>query len=86
MYTISARQLQREYKKILERANKIKEPFVVISNNEPKGAIIGLDLLEKLQLDFVLKEALVEYKAGKTKTISTQKELEKEFEQMKKEV
>ena len=83
--TISARQIQREYKKILKRANKSKEPIVVISNNKPQGAIIGLDLLEKLQMDTVLTETLGEYKAGKTKTISTIEELEADFEEMRKE-
>ncbi len=82
--TISARQLQREYKKVLEQANKIKKPLVVMSNNQPQGAIIGLDLLEKLQLEAVLKEALEEYKAGKTKSISTKKELEAEFDEIRK--
>ena len=83
--TISARQIQREYKKVLNQANKSKEPIIVMSNNKPLGAIIGLDLLEKLQLEAVLKEALAEYKAGKTKTISTIEELEADFEQMRKE-
>jgi len=81
--TISARQIQREYKKVLQKANKSKEPIIVISNNKPLGAVIGLDLLEKLQLDIVVKEALDEYKAGKTKTISTTEELEAEFEKMR---
>jgi prevent-host-death family protein len=83
--TVSARQIQREYKKVLEDANKSKEPIIVMSNNKPQGAIIGLDLLEKLRLDEVLKEALEEYKAGKTKSISTPEELEADFEEMKKE-
>lgn len=83
--TISARQIQRGYKKVLDDANKSKEPIVVMSNNKPQGAIIGLDLLEKLQLDEALKEALAEYKAGKTKSISTPEELEADFEEMRKE-
>ena len=83
--TISARQIQREYKKVLEKANKSKKPIIVMSNNEPQGAIIGLDLLEKLQLEAVLNEALRESKLGKTKTISTMKELKDDFEQMRKE-
>ena len=83
--TISARQIQREYKKILEEANKSKKPIIVMSNNKPQGAVIGLDLLEKLQVDAVLKEALEEYKAGKTKEISTLKELEADFDEMRKE-
>ncbi len=67
--TISARQIQREYKKVLQQANDSKEPIVVMSNNKPQGAIIGLDLLEKLQLDAVLKEAFEEYEAGETVSI-----------------
>ena len=49
--TVSARQIQRGYKKVLEDANKSKEPIIVMSNNRPQGAIIGLDLLEKMQLE-----------------------------------
>jgi len=83
--TISARQIQREYKKVLQRANESKEPIIVMANNKPLGAIIGLDLLEKFQIEAVLKKALEDYKAGKTKTISTTSELEADFEEMRKE-
>ncbi|OGE25397.1 hypothetical protein A3C26_02475 [Candidatus Daviesbacteria bacterium RIFCSPHIGHO2_02_FULL_39_12] len=38
-----------------------------MANNKPVGAVIGLDILEKLQLETVLRKALKEYKAGKTK-------------------
>ena len=79
MNTVSARQIQREYKKVLEEANKLKEPIIVLSNNKPLGAIIGLDQLEKLRLDALLKEGLAEYKAGRTKSISTGEELEEHF-------
>ncbi len=83
--TISARQIQREYKKVLSNANKSKEPIVVMANNKPLGAVIGLDLLERLQIETVLDKALTDYKAGKTKTISTIEELEADFEEMRKE-
>lgn len=82
--TVSARQIQREYKKVLQLANDSKEPIIVMANNKPLGAVIGLDLLEKLQLESVLNEALAEYKAGKTKTISTIEELEADFDQLRK--
>ena len=86
MFTmVSARQIQRQYKKVLDQANKSKKPIIVLSNNKPIGAIIGLDLLEKIQLQQVLKEALREYKTGKIKTISTLKELEADFAEMEKE-
>ncbi|MBI4036692.1 type II toxin-antitoxin system prevent-host-death family antitoxin [Candidatus Daviesbacteria bacterium] len=82
--TISARQIQREYKKVLQQANKLKEPIVVIANNKPLGAVIGLELLEKLQLEAALNEALKEYKAGKTISIDTEEDLEKHFKEMDK--
>lgn len=82
--TVSARQIQRRYKKILEDANKSKEPIVVMSNNKPQGAIISLDLLEKIRMETVLEEALDDYRAGRTKSISTKKELEAEFEEIRK--
>lgn len=68
----------------MEDANISKEPIVVMSNNKPQGAIIGLDLLEKMQLEVVLEEALEDYRAGRTKSISTKKELEVEFEEIRK--
>lgn len=82
--TVSARQIQRGYKKVLEDANKSKEPIVVMSNNKPQGAIISLDLLEKIRMETVLEEALDDYRAGRTKSISTKKELEAEFEEIRK--
>lgn len=83
--TVSARQIQREYKKVLGDANKSKEPIVVMSNNKPLGAIIGLDLLEQLQLEVLLREGLADLEAGRTKTISTKEELEASFKEMEKE-
>lgn len=82
--TVSARQIQREYKKVLEDANKSKEPIVVMSNNKPQGAIIGLDLLKKMQLEVVLEEALREYGVGKTVSIETEGDLKKHFKEIDK--
>ena len=82
-HTVSARQIQREYKKILEKANKIKQPIIVISNNKPQGAVIGLHLLEKLRLTEVAMEALKDYREGRTTSISTPEELEAEFEKIR---
>lgn len=83
--TISARQIQREYKKVLERANKSKKPIVVMANNKPVGAVVGLEILEKLQIEAVLDQALKDYKAGKVKTISTMEDLEVDFAEMREE-
>ena len=81
---ISARQIQREYKKVLEDANKSKEPIVVMANNKPLGAIISLDLLEKIRLEKILEQALKESREGRTKVIKTKHDLEKDLEDLKK--
>ncbi len=83
--TVSARQIQREYKKVLKEANESKEPIIVVAHNKPVGAVVGLDILEKLQAEAVLSQALKDYKAGKTKTISTMNDLEADFAEMRKE-
>lgn len=82
--TVSARQIQREYKKVLQKANQSKEPIVVVANNKPLGAIIGLDLLEKIQLEILVKQALAESKFGKTKKIETAKDLEEDLKKLEK--
>ncbi len=82
--TISARQIQREYKKVLEKANKTKEPIVVMANNKPLGAVIGLDILEKIQLEYLVDQALEESKAGKTRVIKTKKDLAEDFRELEK--
>jgi len=82
--TISARQIQRGYRKVLQDANKSKEPIVVMANNKPLGAVIGLDLLEKIQLDFLVEQALEDSKAGKTKVIKNMKDLKEDFREMEK--
>lgn len=81
--TISARQIQREYKKVLQQANESKDPIIVIANNKPLGAIIGLELLEEIQLERAVKQALKESRLGKTKVIETAKDLEEDLEELK---
>lgn len=82
--TISARQIQREYKKVLQKANESTEPIVVMANNKPLGAIIGLDLLEKIQLELIVKQALKESKSGKTKVIETSRDLQEDLKEIEK--
>ena len=80
--SISARQIQRQYKKVLQQANDSKEPIIVMANNKPLGAIIGLELLEEIQLQQVVKQALKKSRSGKTKVIETVKDLEEDFREL----
>lgn len=43
--TISARDIQRGYKKVFDRVKRVKKPVVVMANNDPQAAIISLDML-----------------------------------------
>lgn len=45
--TVSAREIQRRYKKILEKVKRTKKPIVVMSDNKPQAAIVSLDILEE---------------------------------------
>ncbi|MBI4130334.1 type II toxin-antitoxin system Phd/YefM family antitoxin [Candidatus Roizmanbacteria bacterium] len=45
--TISAREIQRNYRQIFNRVRKTNKPVVVISNNKPQAAIVSMDMLGK---------------------------------------
>ena len=45
--TVSARELQRDYKSIFMKAKKIKEPIMVISNNEPQIIMLSPDTFKR---------------------------------------
>lgn len=61
--------------------------MVVITNNKPVGAVIGLELLDKLnkniQLELLEREAISEYESGEVKTISTPQDLKAFFEEIR---
>lgn len=45
--TISAREMQRGYKKVFEKVKRTNKPIVVMANNKPQGAIISPEMLGK---------------------------------------
>ena len=79
---VSARDVQREFNKVVRNVQSSSKPIIVFSRSKPVIAMVNLDILENLQLEFVKKEALEEYKAGKTKSIKTEKELNKFFKEI----
>ena len=44
--TVSAKDIQRNYRKIFDEAKRTGEPIVVLTNNQPDVAIIGIKTLE----------------------------------------
>lgn len=74
--TVSVSDIQKNYRRVFDRAKRTKEPVIVLSNNKPDVAIIGYDELEVLRrLAYeaevkdtlrVVKEGRKEFKEGKT--------------------
>jgi prevent-host-death family protein len=88
--TISAKQIQREYKKIFQKANKENKPILVITNNKPVAAIISIQLLDKLEnmkkSEQAEKEAFEEYQQRKAKLVSSAQDLQKDLKELEKEL
>ena len=47
--TISARDIQREYRQIVKKVQNSDKPVIVISRNQPQLAMINLKILEEYQ-------------------------------------
>jgi len=70
IHTTSAREIQRNYKRIFEQAVDTGEPIYVMAKNKPQVAIVSMDLLDRItkQLQWELedtREAIKIYKAEK---------------------
>ena len=49
---IPARNLQKSYKSIIEEVKNKKQAVVLTTNNQPQAAIVSLEDLEKLHIEF----------------------------------
>jgi hypothetical protein len=43
-YTTTATEFQRNYKKVVNKAKRLKLPVVILSNNQPQGVYIDYDV------------------------------------------
>lgn len=90
LHTVTARQMQKEYKRIFDRVKETQKPVVVISNSKPMVAIISIEQLEKIAPHYGLREleliAIKEHEEGKTKVIRSVEELEEHFKEIDAEV
>ncbi len=48
--TATATELQRNYKRVVKRAKRLKGPLTVLSNNKPELVILDYDLFKKKQI------------------------------------
>ena len=83
--TVSVSDIQKNYRKIFDKAKRTKEPVIVLSNNKPDVAIIDYDSLEDLRkaaYEAEIKDTLAaieegekELQEGKTAKVATLAEL-----------
>lgn len=82
--TASAREIQRNYKKLFNYVTRTKEPLYLVSNNKPRVVILDVRVFEDMAAEKELteEEALKiisqgdrEYQEGRTKVLTSLKEL-----------
>jgi prevent-host-death family protein len=77
--------IQRNYKKVIETAKETKEPVVILKRNRPEAAIVDIDTFEKIfhkanlfdemKALHTIEASEKEYKAGRSKKLSSLKNL-----------
>ncbi len=79
MYTFprmtTAREIQRNYRKIFDLVKKTKEPIVVMKNNKPEVVIMDPKKLEEMQAILDVLESREEARTGKMKELKSFKDL-----------
>lgn len=73
--TTTAREIQRNYRRVFDLAKKTKEPIVVMSNNKPDVAIIDVKKLAEMEAILAVLESREEARAGKAKLLKSLKDL-----------
>lgn len=73
--TTTAREIQRNYKKVFETAKRTKEPIFVMKNNKPEVAIIDAKKFEEMEAILAVLESRAEVRAGKGKILRSLKDL-----------
>ncbi|MDP3733200.1 MAG: type II toxin-antitoxin system prevent-host-death family antitoxin [Candidatus Daviesbacteria bacterium] len=73
--TTTAREIQRNYKKVFETAKRTKEPIFVMKNNKPVIAIIDARKLGEMEAILAVLESREEARQGKVKILKSFKDL-----------
>ncbi|OGY29901.1 MAG: hypothetical protein A3F33_01760 [Candidatus Woykebacteria bacterium RIFCSPHIGHO2_12_FULL_43_10] len=67
--TTTARDIQRNYRKLFDQVKKTKKPLLVMRNNKPEVAIINIEKLEELEAIASVSRSLKQIKSGKAKLL-----------------
>ena len=67
--TTTAREIQRNYKKVFDEVKRTKEPVFVMKNNRPQVAIVDANELGEMEAVIAVLQSREEARAGKTKVL-----------------
>lgn len=67
--TTTAKEIQRNYRKIFDQVKKTGEPVVVMRNNEPDVAIVDAKKLEEMEIIISILQSREEARSGKAKPL-----------------
>ena len=73
--TTTAKDLQKNYRKIFDWVKKTKEPVVVMRKNKPDVAIIDAKKLSEIEAIMEVLQSREEIRAGKGKVLRSLKDL-----------
>lgn len=71
----TAKELQKDYRRIFDEVKKTGEPVVVMRNNQPDVAIVDAKKLEEMQAILDVLKSREEARAGKVKLLKSLKDL-----------
>lgn len=67
----TAREIQRNYRRLFDAVKTSKKPLIVMRNNKPEVAIIDIKKLEELEAVASVLRSLREIKEGKAKLLTS---------------
>lgn len=73
--TTTAKELQKNYRKIFDEAKATGEPIIVMRNNQPDIVIMDAKKLAEMEAIYAVLESKAEADAGKTKILKSLKDL-----------
>lgn len=73
--TTTAKDIQRNYRKVFDLAKKTGEPVIVMRNNKPDVAIVDVKKLEEMEAILEVLESREEARLGKVKLLRSLKDL-----------
>jgi prevent-host-death family protein len=71
----SAREIQRNYRKLFDHVKKTKRPLLVMKDNKPDVVIMDVKKLEEMEAIMAVLQSREEARQGKTKELKSLKDL-----------